>query len=140
MNIGNFAGRIGQDAEIRYTGGGQQVAGFSLAVDQRKGGEKSTLWLDCSIWGERAEKLAPYLTKGTPVAVAGEIGVRTYEKRDGTTQATITVNVRELTLLGKGGGSEGGESAAAPRAQPQSKPQASAPAQADGFDDDDIPF
>lgn len=126
MNTGHFAGRIGRDAELRYTQSGKQVAGFSLAVDERRGGEKSTLWIDCSIWGERAEKLAGYLSKGTSVAVAGEVGVRTYEKRDGGMTASLTLNVRELTLLGGGG-------------EREERP-ARAPVRADEPLEDEIPF
>jgi single-strand DNA-binding protein len=135
MNTGHFAGRIGQAAEIRHTPGGNVVAGFSLAVDVRKGGEKQTLWIDCSIWGDRAEKLAPYLTKGASVAVAGDVGVRTYEKRDGTHAASITCNVRDLTLLGGGRDQEASEDR--PRAQ---APQRQAQQQPPDLGTDDIPF
>ena len=36
------------------------------------------------LWGKRAESLATYLTKGTQVAVAGRISVRSYEAKDGS--------------------------------------------------------
>ena len=105
MNNATFAGRIGRDAEVRHTGGGKPVAGFSLAVDEYAGqGEKKTLWIDCSLWGDRAEKLAQYLAKGTPVAVSGQVGIRVYES-NGQTKSTLTLRVAELTLLGKPEGS-----------------------------------
>jgi single-strand DNA-binding protein len=107
MNLATFAGRIGRDAEIRFTQGGTAVAGFSLAVDERRGGEKTTLWVDCSVWGERAEKLAEYLTKGTSLAVAGQVGARAYEK-GGEVHAVVTLKVQELTFMGGGAGGEGG--------------------------------
>ena len=43
MNIGTFTGRIGRDAEHRTTPSGKDVVNFSLAVDERRGGEKTTL-------------------------------------------------------------------------------------------------
>jgi len=53
--------RIGRDAEIRFTPGGEAVAGLSLAFTYRVKGEKCTQWVDGSLWGKRAEALAPYL-------------------------------------------------------------------------------
>lgn len=133
MNQAHFAGRIGRPAELRHTPNGKAVAGFSLAVDERKGGEKSTLWIDCSVWGDRAEKLAGYLTKGTCIAVAGEVGVRTYEARDGGTKSALTCNVRELTLLG------GGERTTERAPEPRHTPRAPVVPVHDTLDDD-IPF
>ena len=133
MNQATFAGRLGRDSELRHTGAGTAVLGFSLAVDQHRKGEKTTLWIDCSIWGDRAEKLAQYLTKGTCIAVAGEVGVRTYEARDGSTRATLTCNVRELTLLG------GKRDESTPHAEPRHTPRAPVVPVADEFADE-IPF
>ena len=135
MNQAHFAGRIGRPAELRHTPNGKAVAGFSLAVDERKGGEKSTLWIDCSVWGDRAEKLAQYLTKGTCIAVAGEVGVRTYEARDGSTKSALTCNVRELTMLGGTRASD----AAPQHAEPRHTPRAPVVPVADEFADE-IPF
>lgn len=135
MNQAHFAGRIGRPAELRHTPNGKAVAGFSLAVDERKGGEKSTLWIDCSVWGDRAEKLAGYLTKGTCIAVAGEVGVRTYEARDGSTRSTLTCNVRELTMLG----GKRDADAAPQHSEPRHTPRAPVVPVHDTLDDD-IPF
>lgn len=134
MNNATFAGRIGRDAEVRHTSGGKPVAGFPLAVDEYAGqGEKKTLWVDCSMWGERAEKLAQYLAKGVPVAVSGQVGLRTYES-NGQTKASLTLRVAELTLLGKAEGRE-----QAPGRTANKSKQTAQQAPADDFEDD-IPF
>lgn len=134
MNQAFFAGRLGRDSELRHTGAGTAVLGFSLAVDQHRKGEKTTLWIDCSIWGDRAEKLAQYLTKGTCVAVTGEVGIRAYEARDGGTKSALTCNVRELTLLG------GGERTTERAPEPRHTPRAPVVPVEDAFDDQSIPF
>lgn len=152
MNNCNFAGRIGRDAETRQTQGGNSVTGWSLAVDEYAGpGERRTLWIDCSMWGERGDKLAEYLTKGKPVAVVGQVGVRTYES-NGETRAVITLNVRDVTLLGGSQDGEGGErrqsqprreapaQSSAPRREAPPARQAPAQSAADDFADDSIPF
>jgi single-strand DNA-binding protein len=92
-----IAGNIGKDAELRNTQGGDSVTGFSVAVESREGREKSTMWFDVSIWGKRADALTPYLTKGTRVAVSGDLGTREYNGK-----TYLTVRASEVTLLGGG--------------------------------------
>lgn len=101
-----IAGRIGRSAELRRTQGGDPVASFSVAVDDRSGKDKATVWFDCSVWGKRAESLTQYLTKGTAVAVSGELGTR---EHNGKTYLTVRVN--DVTMLGGGERQSGGQSA-----------------------------
>ena len=89
-----IAGRLTKDAVTRESGS-DKVTGFSVAVDDRSNKEKSTLFFDCSMWGKRGETLTQYLTKGTSVTVAGDLGTREYE---GKTYLTMRVN--DVTLQG----------------------------------------
>lgn len=143
MNNANFAGRLGRDAETRKAGE-TTATGFSLAVDERgPGGEKQTLWIDCTVWGTRGEKLEEFLTKGKQVAVSGRVGIRQYDSQ-GETRAVLTLRVAELTLMGGGERTEGSERAAPASApakqQPARAAPAARPAPAQDFADDDIPF
>jgi len=118
-----IAGNIGKDAELRSTQSGDQVAGFSVAVEGREGREKVTVWFDVSIWGKRAEALSPYLTKGTRVCVCGDLGTR---EHNGKTY--LTVKADQVTLLGGGKRDDAQGGAASGR-------------QSGGNDlDDDLPF
>lgn len=124
MNVFNAIGRVGKDAIVRYTQSGKAVAGWSLAVDDGWGQNKQTVWLDCSLWGDRAEKLAPFITKGAQIGVTGSIGTR---EHDGKTY--VTLRVQDVTLIGgKGEQRQQRE----PAQQPASEPAADF--------DDDIPF
>lgn len=130
MNVFNAIGRVGKDAIVRYTQSGKAVAGWSLAVDDGWGQNKQTVWLDCSLWGDRAEKLAPFITKGAQIGVTGSIGTR---EHDGKTY--VTLRVQDVTLLGGKG----------ERDQQQDQQPAHGESQShsmDGFDDDlnSIPF
>lgn len=89
------AGGLTRDAEIRTLQTGDKVTGFAVAVDEGFGDKKRTLYFDCNFWGARGEKLAQYLTKGSKVAVSGELSTRDH---DGKTY--LTVRVADLTLLG----------------------------------------
>jgi single-strand DNA-binding protein len=95
MKTITIAGNIGKDAETRTTTGGDKVTSWSVAVEERKGQDKRTVWFDVSLWGNRGEALAQYLTKGGKVAVAGELSTR---EHDGKTY--LTVRADQVTLLG----------------------------------------
>lgn len=127
MNNWTIAGRLGKDAETRHTSSGKAVTGFSVAVDQRHGGEKTTLWVDCSIWGERGQALAQYLTKGTTVCVSGEASARQHDGK-----VYMSLNVREVSLLGGGQRDESRGGTGAQRQQ--DRPEAG------DFEGDPIPF
>jgi len=99
-----IAGNIGKDAELRKTQNGDPVAGFTVAVNDRK---KNTTWFDVSLWGKRGEALAPHLTKGSKVCVIGDFGTREHEGK-----TYLMVNANEVTLMG-GGQSEGQQRLAA---------------------------
>lgn len=88
-----LAGNIGKSAELRKTGNGESVAGFSLAVNDGFGDKQRALWFDCSIWGKRAETLAPMLNKGGKVTVCGDLSTREHEGK-----TYLTVRVSEVTL------------------------------------------
>lgn len=100
MRHGTFAGRLGRDAELKQLPSGKDVVNFALAVDKGRGENKETLWLDCSLFGERAAKLQQYLVKGKSVTVAGDVDFRCYLKKDGTAGGTMTLDVQRLTLQG----------------------------------------
>ena len=109
-------GRIGRDAEVRQTNNGTAVANFPVAVDVGYGDNKATLWLDCSMFGKRAEGgLVQYLVKGAQVMVEGDINLRQYTKGDGTGGAAVTLNIQDLKLVG-----------GQPQGQQQQQPQQAA--------------
>lgn len=87
MNKWVGIGRLTKDAELKYTpGAGTPVSTFILAVDNYNAKEKKNDadFIPIVLWGKSAENLAQYLVKGTQVAVAGRISVRSYEAKDGT--------------------------------------------------------
>lgn len=126
-----IAGALGKDAVTRHTQGGDAVTSWTVAVEDRQGQEKSTIWFDCSMWGKRGETLAQYLTKGSKVTLAGDLGKREHEGK-----TYLTIRVDQLTLMGgKPQGDEGGSYGG------RSDPARQAPAsQGSAMDEDSIPF
>ena len=130
MNVCTFTGRLARDAEIRTLNSGKTVVQFRLASDVGYGERKTTLWLQCQIWGR--ENLAPMLTKGKAVIVYGELSQHDYQDRNGGTQTSLDLNVRDLEFQ-SGGKQEDGNGGG--KAQPhgnQQRPQQQAPAQGNG--------
>ena len=97
----SLAGRLGRDAETRTTQSGTKVTQFSVPYDVGFGNSKKTVWVRCSFWGDRGEKVAPYLTKGAGVFVSGEPSINTFEGKSGF-QSSLELNVQSLKLLGGG--------------------------------------
>ena len=87
-------GTLGKDPEIKQVGD-SQVAEFSLAA---RTGKDETTWIDCAVWGKRAEVVLQYLHKGDRVTVAGGGHVRTYQKNDGTEGRSLQLRVSDFTL------------------------------------------
>ncbi len=101
MNVWNFTGNIGRDAEQRFVGSGDSVVSFSVAVSSGWGDKKTTTWVKCSMWGKRGESVLPYLNKGQQVAVSGEATLREYDKKDGSGKGhSMELRVNDVTLVG----------------------------------------
>lgn len=92
-----IAGRCTKDAQLRRTNDGTEVAGFSVAVDDGYGQNKSALFFECSCWGKRGASLAPMLMKGKQVTVSGDLGTREYNDK-----TYLTIRVADVTLQGGG--------------------------------------
>lgn len=122
MKAITIAGNLGKDAVVRTTPNGDKVAGFGVAVEERNGQDKRTIWFDCSLWGKRGEALANYLTKGTRVCVSGTLSTREHEGK-----TYLTVSAHEVTLMG------GGE-------RREESGRRDEPTRAKGDLDDEIPF
>jgi single-strand DNA-binding protein len=107
MNLLAATGNIGKDAELRFTAetptkpNGEAVAQFSFALTSGYGDKAVTTWLNCSLWGKRAETLAPMLLKGTQIAITGELTNRSYADKSGVNKFSLELRVNDITLLGK---------------------------------------
>lgn len=136
--------RLGGDAEVRYLQDGTAVANLSLAYNYGKKdseGKRPTQWIKASMWGERAEKSAPYLVKGTLLnVVLDDIHIETYDRKDGGTGTNLKARLNNFEFAG------GKKDSEAP-AEREERPAKSAPAKGakglaemDNDDPDSIPF
>jgi single-strand DNA-binding protein len=125
------AGNVGKDAVLRSTQGGDSVLNFSVASSSYANGEKTTQWVDVSVWGKRAQALADLITKGSKVTA---VGAGSLFEHNGKTY--LKVRAFDVELQGNGQQQDRSE-------RPARQAQQRAPAQQppkDGFDEDDIPW
>lgn len=89
-----LVGRLTRDPELRTTTTGKQVTDFSIAVDKRikpNDGSPTADFFRVSAWGQTAEFVANYLTKGRLVAVDGRLQSRKYTDKDGNNREVVEV-------------------------------------------------
>lgn len=136
MNSLSIIGRVGKDAATKTVGNNRLATAWSVAVNVGWGDNKETLWFDCTMWGERGEKVGGHIAKGDQIGVTGSLSTR---EHDGKTY--LKIDVQDVTLIG--GKREGGESSRPARSEGRSSGgRAQQPAQEPTGDilDDDIPF
>jgi len=139
MISSTVSGHLGRDAETKEVGN-TVVTSFSIASSAYRNKEKVTDWVNVSMWGDRGEKLAQYLTKGAYVVVRGQMWVRSYESK-GEQKSSLDMRAEDIELGGGGkkDGAQGGGGQSKPK--PQAKRQELAD---EGLGDvggeDEIPF
>ena len=139
MNIWNFTGNLGKDSEVKYLPSGEAICTFSVAVSSGYGNKKKTTWANCALFGKQASSTLPtYLTKGTSVAVSGEVTLDEWQGQDGSTQKTLKVTVVKIDLIGSSQGKNAPHNSGK-TTTPNHQSSAQQPA---GFDewDEQIPF
>lgn len=109
-----LVGHVGRDAELSYTQAGRAVCSFSLATNRvwtdRNTNERQeeTTWFRVAIWGQQAEALHQYITKGAQVLVtANRVQARPFLGNDGQPRASLEVTANVVRLLGGRGGTGG---------------------------------
>ncbi len=105
INVITVSGRIGSDCDLRYTPNNKAIASFSIPAVTGWGDNKKTSWLSCKLFGERAEKLAQYLTKGTPVTITGSFQLDEWDD-NGIKKSRPVILVNDVALQGDRSGAQ----------------------------------
>jgi len=98
-------GNLGGDPELKQVGNGQCLLRLSLATNERfKGADgewkEDTQWHPIVAWGQRAERLATLVRKGTGLLVEGRLTHRTYETKEGEKRSITEVVMSDFQLIG----------------------------------------
>jgi len=103
INCFTGVGRLTKDLEVSYTSGGTAIGNFTIAVNRSiKVGDQwqdKACFFDCVMFGKRNEAISQYLTKGTEVAVQGELDQDRWEK-EGTKHTRVKIIVDNIQFFG----------------------------------------
>jgi single-strand DNA-binding protein len=99
-----ISGNLTRDPELRATASGMPVLGLGVAVNDRRKNQSTGEWedypnfIDCTMFGSRAESVSNYLSKGSKVAIEGKLRWSQWE-RDGQKRSKIEVIIDEIEFL-----------------------------------------
>lgn len=124
---------LGRDSELRHLQNGTPVLNFAAAYDVGFGDNKKTQWIDCAMFGKKAESLASYLVKGKQIQIsARDVRIETWQKNDGSGEGfklACTVDDIKFCRDGQGNQSQGQQGGYTPPQGGYQQPQQQAPAQ-----------
>ena len=142
INRVNITGNLTRDPELRATQSGSQVLSFGVVVNDRRRNPQTGEWedypnyVDCTMFGTRAEAVGRYISKGSKVAIEGKLRYSSWE-RDGQRRSKLEVIVDDIEFMNARPASSLSASPAAGGGEPQyTVPEAPALEIAD----EDIPF
>lgn len=157
INACCISGNLAADPEV-----GNGVLKFCAAVNRSVRNEDGTFreeasFIDCKVFGNRAQGLSQILRKGMQVCVQGELRQERWQTQDGQNRSRVVVVAREVKLPPRRQGEQQAapQPAQAPAYQPQAytaQAYAPQPAQAPAYQvpqyqqpapqvyDDEIPF
>jgi len=148
-------GRLGKDAETKFTPSGISISKFTLATNRSTKDQASGEWKELTDWHNvvvwRTDHVANFLLKGKQVYLEGRLETRNYEDKEGQKKyfTEVICNAQDVVLLGGGPreGAEGGGDYDRPVSMPRSAQRPQSPASSappddfgQGITDDDVPF
>lgn len=99
-----ISGNLTRDPELRATASGTKVLAIGLAVNERRKNPQTGEWedapnfVDCTMFGNRAESVSQFLRKGSKVCVEGRLHYSSWE-RDGQKRSKLEVMVDDIELM-----------------------------------------
>ena len=146
INRVNITGNLTRDPELRATAGGTQMLAFGVAVNDRRRNQQTGEWedvpnfVDCIVFGSRAEAVSRFISKGSKVAIEGKLRYSAWETKEGQRRSKLEVIVDEIDFMSRASGQQV-TSPAAEAAKVADMPVYGTPrAPEPEFYDADIPF
>lgn len=107
-----LVGNLTRDPQLSYTPNNTPVCKFGVATNtkwrDRDGNMREEVcFVDCTVFGKRAETFNQYMAKGRPVLVEGRLRLDQWTSPEGDKKSKHEVVVDNFTFLG--GGRDGGQ-------------------------------
>lgn len=106
MNKVILTGNITKDPELKYTpGNGSAVCKYTIAVSRGYKDKQETDFINCVAFGKMAENIATFTTKGSKVAVEGQLRINPYTDKEGNKRYSTEIYCNNVEFLSKLNGS-----------------------------------
>ncbi len=99
LNNVSVAGYLSADPDGKPTQGGLPRAKFTVTLNHPA--KKVPYYVKCVAWGERAEAIVRYATKGQEIIVSGELEQTTWSDRNQMKHTTTEIVVEKFNLGAK---------------------------------------
>lgn len=99
------SGNLTREPEVRTTASGNPVMGFGIAVNDRRKNSQTGEWedypnfIDCTMFGARAQSVSRFLSKGSKVAIEGKLRWSQWENNEGQKRSKIEIIVDEIEFM-----------------------------------------
>ena len=99
------SGNLTREPEVRTTASGNPVMGFGIAVNDRRKNSQTGEWedypnfIDCTMFGARAQSVSRFLSKGSKVAIEGKLRWSQWETNEGQKRSKIKIIVDEIEFM-----------------------------------------
>lgn len=109
INRVNITGNLTREPELRATAGGTQMLAFGVAVNDRRKNPQTGAWedvpnfVDCIVFGSRAEAVSRFISKGSKVAIEGKLRFSAWENNEGQRRSKLEVIVDEIDFMSRQG-------------------------------------
>jgi len=139
MNKLILFGRLTRDPELTYLPSQTPVVEFGIATSRKYKDNDGQLreevcFVDCQMFGKRAEAINQYVHKGDLLLIEGRLKFDRWEAQDGTKRSKHRVFVENFEFGGNKT-SQGDQGSTG-----QSEAHTNEQGNRDGFEDDSIPF
>ncbi len=104
LNRVTLMGRLVADPELKTTASGISVTSFRIAVERnyaKPGEEHKADFFNVVCWRSSAEFVCKYFTKGSLIALDGQLQNRVYQTKDGTKRYITEVVASQVSFTGE---------------------------------------
>jgi single-strand DNA-binding protein len=98
-------GNVTRDPQLSYLPSNTAVMEFGLATNhtyKKQDGSQGeeVCFVDCKIFGKRAEVINKYVKKGDPILVEGRLKFDQWQAQDGSKRSKISVMIENFEFIG----------------------------------------
>lgn len=107
-------GNLTRDPQLSYLPSQTPVCEFGLAVNRtykKQDGSQGqdVCFVDCQIFGKRAEVINKYFSKGMPIFVEGRLKFDSWQAQDGSKRSKLRVFVENFEFIGSKNSNQQGD-------------------------------